>query len=66
MDPIYATPSTTSTSSMSHATLATYLFHLILYPIQCFNTRSLLSILAFIFILSSLIFTKPRVDMMDT
>ena len=41
-------------------------FHLIFYHIQYFSTRSLAPLLAFVFLLSSLIFTKPSVEMIAT
>ena len=50
MDLIYAAFSSTSTSCMSQTILAAHIFNLILYPIQCFNTRTLPSILPLVFI----------------
>jgi hypothetical protein len=67
MDLVYATPSTTFKSCMFHNTFATYIFHLILYPIQCCTTRSHFQLLPLDFcLISSLISTKPRVEMVVT
>jgi hypothetical protein len=60
MDLIYATPSTTSTSCMSHFTFATHLFNFILCPILCCTTRSHLQLLPLAFRYSRFYFHKNK------
>jgi hypothetical protein len=50
MDLNYTTPPTTPKSCMSRPIFATYIFHSIFYPNQCFSPRSLLPLYSFDFL----------------